>query len=271
MRQVRIFVTNDDGYDQPGIQHLVDRLVADHGDAVWVLAPLTEHSGASSAVGDLAHNNPVIREVDVPGVAAGQAWAIEGPPALGMLVAHLGALGGKPDLVVSGINPGANMGRAVYHSGTVGAALTARNRGTSGIAVSTLVSKTGEKPEHWTTAAELAAVAAAAMLDDPPAEPLALNINVPDVPLAEVKGARLAEVAIDGGSALLSSRLEPLGDGRHKVIVEYDQDRLDGDRDATDSKVVRAGYASLTWLGRLGHDGPGSDSVVQRIDQLVSP
>ena len=78
-----------------------------------------------------------------------EAWSVTGPPALCVMFARLGVFGGPFDLVVSGINPGANSGRAIYHSGTVGAALTARNGGVSGLAVSQAVDDFGVEGQGW--------------------------------------------------------------------------------------------------------------------------
>ena len=74
---------------------------------------------------------------------------MSGPPALCVMFARLGAFGEPFDLVVSGINPGANVGRAVYHSGTVGAALTARNGNISGVAISQAVTGFGVEGQGW--------------------------------------------------------------------------------------------------------------------------
>jgi 5'-nucleotidase len=122
---VRILVTNDDGVDAPGIKALAAALVAD-GHDVTVVAPSGDRSGSGAAIGKLFGTEPpeVVRHVwaDLPGVPV---HALDAPPATVVLGATLGAWGDPPDLVASGINPGANTGHLVIHSGTVGAALTA--------------------------------------------------------------------------------------------------------------------------------------------------
>ena len=104
---------------------------------------------------------PEVRRATVDGID--EAWSVNGPPGLCVMFARLGVFG-PIDLVVSGINPGANVGRAIYHSGTVGAALTARNGGISGVAVSQAVAGFGVEgqgwdemiaDQHWDTAAEV--------------------------------------------------------------------------------------------------------------------
>ncbi|MCB0982122.1 MAG: hypothetical protein KDB17_15920, partial [Ilumatobacter sp.] len=136
---MRILVTNDDGIDSVGL-HVLARAMAVHGDVVLV-APDREFSGAGAAVGALHLLQPEVRRVQVDGVA--EAWTLNGPPALCVLFARLGLFGAPFDLVVSGINPGANVGRSVYHSGTIGAVLTGRLGGISGVAVSQAVAGFG--------------------------------------------------------------------------------------------------------------------------------
>ena len=118
-------VTNDDGIDSVGL-HLLARALTDLGDVV-VIAPDREFSGSGAAVGALYEFRPEIRRRKIDGIA--EAWSLNGPPALCVLYTKLGVFGDPFDLVVSGINPGSNVGRSVYYSGTVVACLAARNGG----------------------------------------------------------------------------------------------------------------------------------------------
>ncbi|MBU3704972.1 MAG: hypothetical protein FGM42_11490, partial [Ilumatobacteraceae bacterium] len=142
---MNILVTNDDGIDSVGL-HVLARAMREHGD-VTILAPDSEYSGASAAFGAIHIMRPDIHRVSVDGID--EAWALTGPPALCVMMAHLGILEKKFDLVVSGINPGANVGRSVYHSGTIGATLTGRNYGMSGVAVSQAVAGFGVEGQGW--------------------------------------------------------------------------------------------------------------------------
>ena len=119
----RILVTNDDGIASTGL-HVLARTMRQHGDVV-VVAPEVEHSGAGAGVGPLHLIKPQARQTTIDGVE--EAWCVNGSPALCTMFARFGVFG-PIDLVVSGINPGANVGRAVYHSGTVGAALDGAQR-----------------------------------------------------------------------------------------------------------------------------------------------
>jgi 5'/3'-nucleotidase len=137
---MKVLVTNDDGVGSPGL-HTLARALVDDGYDVIVVAPDREMSGSSAAIGQVHVEEGIDAErVVLPGLDGVPAYAVAGPPGLCVLSARLGGFGDAPDLVVSGINPGANTGRAVLHSGTVGAALTAANFGCRGLAVSIDVS-----------------------------------------------------------------------------------------------------------------------------------
>ena len=114
-------MTNDDGIDSLGL-HVLARALTELGDVV-IIAPDREFSGSGAAVGALYEFRPEVRRRQIDGVA--EAWSLNGPPALCVLYSKLGVFGDPFDLVVAGINPGSNVGRSVYYSGTVGACLAA--------------------------------------------------------------------------------------------------------------------------------------------------
>jgi 5'/3'-nucleotidase len=137
---MRVLVTNDDGVASPGLHALARALVDENHDVV-VVAPDREMSGSAAAIGQVHVEVGIDAErIDLPRLDGVPAYAVAGPPGLCVLTARLGGFGDPPDVVVSGINPGCNTGRAVLHSGTVGAALTAANFGCRGLAVSIDVS-----------------------------------------------------------------------------------------------------------------------------------
>jgi 5'-nucleotidase len=137
---MKVLVTNDDGVGSPGL-HALARALVDDGYDVVVVAPDREMSGSAAAIGQVHIEEGIDAErIDLPQLDGVPAYAIAGPPGLCVLTARLGGFGDPPDLVVSGINPGCNTGRAVLHSGTVGAALTGANFGCRGLAVSIDVS-----------------------------------------------------------------------------------------------------------------------------------
>ncbi len=253
---MRILVTNDDGIDSIGL-HVLARRLAPLGE-VTVAAPDREYSGASAAVGTLHLLQPEVRRVQLEGVAA--AWSVSGPPALCVMFSRLGVFGGPFDLVVSGVNPGANTGRAIYHSGTVGAALTARNGGVSGIAVSQAVAGFGVEGQgwdemligqRWDTAAEVGARMAAALLADLPSDPVVVNVNVPNVAYEDLAGWRRTGIARLPPRAVTSASVVPKEghDGTFDVVMEWgDPVTLPPE---TDTGALEQGYVAVSALSRL--------------------
>lgn len=271
---VRVLVTNDDGFDAPGLGVLAARL-ADVADLA-VVAPDRDYSGSSAAFGRLWDHEPVVRRESVPGVD--EAWSVAGPPALCVLYARHGVFGDF-DLVVSGINPGANVGRAVAHSGTVGAVVTGRLGGLSGIAVSQAVDDwavigqavtDGSNGQLWATAAECAAVAAEALLAELPAQPVVLNVNVPNLRIEQLSGWRrttIAEEPIRGTDSVVLQPIEAEPGAFHASLGWGEVVDLPVD---TDGGAVEAGYVSVTWLAPHGaEDPPGAAPVESALSSLV--
>jgi 5'-nucleotidase len=272
---MRILVTNDDGIDSVGL-HILARTVARHGEVI-VAAPDCEYSGAGAALGALHLIRPEVHEVDLDGIDT--AYAVTGSPALCVMFAALGAFGPPPDLIVSGINPGANVGRAVYHSGTVGAALTGRNRGIPGVAISQDVADLGVEgqgwedqlqAQRWDSAAAVADVVVGGLVANPPGAPYVLNVNVPNLPVEAIAGWRYAEVGTVPPRTMAIARLEPkVGHrGSYRVTMEW------GDPvvlpPETDGGTVEAGYVSLSWLSRIIHLEASASGVDKGLDALLS-
>ena len=144
---MRLLVTNDDGIGSPGITALA-RAAVDAGHDVVVAAPAEQSSGASAAItADQRDGDTPVRHVELDALAA---FAVQAQPAHIVLAAVRGWLDPAPDVVLSGINHGANVGRMVLHSGTVGAALTAGIHGVRALAVSLDVALRPAGPDrHW--------------------------------------------------------------------------------------------------------------------------
>lgn len=256
---MRILVTNDDGIDSVGL-HVLARAMRRFGEVV-VAAPDQEYSGASAAIGALHMIQPEVHRRTIEGIDT--AWAVSGPPALCVFFARFGLYGDPFDLVVAGINPGANVGRSVYHSGTVGAAITARNGGISGIAVSQAVTGFGVegqgwddavKGQKWHSAAEVASVVVDAWIGDRPEHPAVINVNVPNLELDDIKGWRRTEVGQLVPRAVVTADLEPKEgyDGSYYVRLAYgDPVPLPGH---TDGGAVENGEVSVSFLGRLNDE-----------------
>jgi 5'-nucleotidase len=190
---VRILVTNDDGVEAPGIAALA-AAAAGTGHEVVVVAPLEDWSGASSAVGAFYRRDGVdYRTFAIEGLEDVPTYGVDGPPALGVILACVGGFGARPDLVLSGINHGVNVGRSALHSGTIGAVLTAAQFGVRGLATSI---RYGPDPVPWETAANLAESLVPMMLTAPPGT--VLNMNVPDVTAEHLNGVRAARLGRGG-------------------------------------------------------------------------
>jgi len=261
---MRILVTNDDGIDSIGL-HVLARSMCrlDGHHEIVVVAPDQEYSGASAALGALHLIRPEVRRTHLDGVPADEIWTVSGPPALCVMFARLGAFGDPFDLVVSGINPGANVGRAVYHSGTVGAALTGRNGGISGVAVSQSVSGFGVEGQawdeavaglHWETAATVGHAVVQSLIDDMPADPVVVNVNVPDIPVADIGTWRYAEVGMQPPRSMAAATLTPIPGHSEAFTVEMGWGDAVELGPETDGGIVERNDVAITYLSRLTHE-----------------
>lgn len=176
---MRILLSNDDGYFSPGIE-LLAKTLADLAD-ITVVAPERDRSGASNS---LTLDRPLrLRR------AANGFFFVNGTPTDCVHLAVTGLLDALPDMVVSGINLGANMGDDTIYSGTVAAATEGFLLGIPSIAIS-LTSKTAK---HFESACDVA-VDLVLRHARAPAGSWLLNVNVPDVPRAEVRGTRITRL-----------------------------------------------------------------------------
>jgi 5'-nucleotidase len=265
---VRILVTNDDGIDSEGLAWLA-RAVSAHGE-VTVIAPDREYSGASASLGVLNEMRPEVHRRHLDGI--GEAWAVGGPPALCVLFAGLGVFGRSFDMVVAGINPGVNVGRSIYHSGTVGAALTARSRGLPAVAVSQAVEGYGIEGQgwdemlkgvRWSSAADVAAAVVGALAAQAVPAPLLVNLNVPNLDLADIEGWERTAIGRVPPRVISEARLDPLEGraGAFKVVMEW------GDAvslpEGTDGGAVERNRVSMTLLGHLADVDTAPDRTAE--------
>lgn len=231
----RVLVTNDDGVHAPGILGLAVAL-AEAGHDVVVAAPLQDFSGSAAALGPGHAHGVRTERLELPGLADVPIFGVDGPPGMCVMAAHLGAFGDRPDLIASGINLGGNTGRSVLFSGTVGAALAGANFGLKGVAVSQSL---GE-PWHTATAAAFG-VAAVGWTFDRPAGTV-LNVNVPNLPLDQVRGVRSGRLAPFG---VVRTVLEDVVEGHLQLVLRDTDEELDPD---TDTALVNAGFVSVNAL-----------------------
>ena len=235
MTRPRAVITNDDGIRAEGIRQLAMAAI-DCGFDVTVAAPMEESSGASASLTAINEDGRVVVEPRrLEGVAA-PAYGVKAMPGFIALLAVRGAFGPPPDVILSGINMGPNMGHAVLHSGTVGAALTAATHGCRGMAFSLETSP----PRDWEASAQVARVLIPKVMELD--GPLVINVNVPDVPVGELKGIRRAGLAAFG--AVQTNVLE-VGEGFVQVAFGDVGAKLE---DGTDACFVSQGFVTVTPL-----------------------
>jgi 5'-nucleotidase len=244
-------VTNDDGIDSPGL-HALAAAAVQAGLDVVVAAPSEQSSGASAALTAVRREGrTVVTRREIPGLDGVKAWAVDAQPGHIVVAALNGWLDPVPEFVLSGINHGANVGRAVLHSGTVGAALTAGISDARGLAVSLDVAlhPTGER--YWDSATAVLPPVFDLLLGSP--EGTVLSLNVPDRPEAELGPIRPARLA-RGGS--VQARVDEIrDDDLHLGEVEVSDEPEEG----TDTALLVAGHPTLTALR----------SVTEADDELV--
>lgn len=235
---MNILLSNDDGYRSPGLQILAAEL-ARYG-AVTVVAPDRDRSGASNSL-----------TLDVP-IRAERAengfLYVNGTPTDCVHLAITGLLDSEPDLVVAGINHGPNLGDDVLYSGTVAAATEGRFLGLPAIAVSI----GAHHPRHLDTAAAITGRLVAALVNGGAADlgPLMgvstiLNVNVPDLPLAELRGILATRLGHRHKAEPVTQIRDPRGRPMYWVgPAGPEQDAGAG----TDFHAMREGFVSVTPL-----------------------
>ena len=228
---MRILLSNDDGYFAPGIDHLA-RALADLGE-ITVVAPERDRSGASNS---LTLDRPLSLRRTANGF-----YHVNGTPTDCVHLAVTGMLDTLPDMVVSGINHGANMGDDTIYSGTVAAATEGYLLGVPAIAMS-LVGKSGT---HFATAAHVAHQLVQRYLANPVKAPMLLNVNVPDIPLAELKGIKVTRLGRRHKAEPVVKATTPRGETVYWVGAAGEAaDAGEG----TDFHAVASNYASVTPL-----------------------
>ncbi len=230
MTDMRILISNDDGYQAPGIRCLAEALAAIA--KITVVAPDRDRSGASNS---LTLSNPIRAYNHDDGYIS-----VDGTPTDCVHLAITGLLEDEPDMVISGINAGANLGDDVLYSGTVAAAMEGRFLGLPAMAVS-LVS--GEQPRYFETAARVVVRLLERLGSDPLPADTILNINVPDLPWDEIHGFAATRLGHRHKSEPVVRMQDPRGQPIYWVgPAGSEQDAGPG----TDFHAVRHGFVSVT-------------------------
>jgi len=253
---MQILASNDDGIRSPWLWALVGELkkIA----RIIVAAPDRERSAIGTAV--TLRQTLRVKEIESP-LPEVTAYSVDGTPSDSVILA-LGKLAqGKVDLVVAGINQGLNLGEDVHISGTVGAALQAYLRGFPAIAVSSEF-RNGETPE---AAARVAALLAKRILALPPTPNILLNVNLPSLPLEQIRDACLTRLA----SSSHINTVEEGNDnkGKYYCLVRQTTDNIVDE--TTDVWAVEQGTISITPLYTTFHRRPSIRIMNQMCSGLL--
>ena len=225
---MHFLLSNDDGYQSPGISALAE--VLESIGKVTVVAPDRDCSGASNS---LTLDSPLYVKQDERGF-----YYVNGTPSDCVHLAITGLLDEEPDMVVSGINSGANLGDDVLYSGTVAAAMEGRFLGCPAIAFSLV----GEKPVDYSTSKLVVTEIVKSLIENPLDDAL-LNVNIPDVNYDEIKGFKASRLGNRHKSEPVIKTLDPKGRDVYWVgPVGAEQDAGEG----TDFHAIRSKYVSIT-------------------------
>lgn len=231
VRRLRILLSNDDGYFAPGLAALAEAL-ADHAE-ITVVAPERDRSGASNS---LTLDRPLTLRQSHNGF-----YYVNGTPTDCVHLAVTGMLEALPDMVISGINHGANMGDDTIYSGTVAAATEGFLLGIPSIAVSLASQGDG----HYETAARVAVELVQRFKRHPLTDAVLLNVNVPDVPAAELAGLRVTRLGRRHKAEPVVKAQTPRGETVYWVGAAGPA-RDDGD--GTDFAAIASRQVSMTPL-----------------------
>ncbi|MEM1080967.1 MAG: 5'/3'-nucleotidase SurE [Pseudomonadota bacterium] len=230
---MHILISNDDGLDAPGIRLLAEH-IGQNVEKITIIAPDRDRSGASNS---LTLDQPI--RVSKRG---DHVFKCYGTPTDCVHVGITGLLEEDPDMVISGINAGANMGDDVLYSGTVAAAMEGRFLGLPAMAVS-LVYAEGQRPTHYATAAHAAVRLMKHLIAQPLPADTILNVNVPDVPWEQIQGFETTRL----GHRHRSDNVIPIKDPRQRSFFWIGAAGDEADNGpGTDFNAVRRHYVSVT-------------------------
>ncbi len=233
---LRVLLTNDDGVFADGIQALRRVLERVRGTEIHVVAPDRERSASGHAI--TLHRPIHVDRVQLPGSTV-PAYAVSGTPADCVKLALEALLPDKPDLVISGINRGANLGTDVFYSGTVSAAIEAAFSGVRSLAVSLTAL---EHPEY-ALAAEFTGWLAARLMDHQLPPRTLLNINVPACDERHLAGIALTKLGVRLYKDVFDRRTDPRGRDYYWLAGEVMEANNDPD---TDVMAIKLNQISVT-------------------------
>ncbi len=235
---MRILLTNDDGIYAPGLS-VLEEIARQFSDDIWICAPSEEQSGAGHS---LTLNSPVrLRQHDE------RRFSVSGTPTDSVMMALREVMDAPPDLVLSGVNRGANLGDDITYSGTVSAAIEGALAGVRSIALSQVYSREGMGDDvPFGAALAWGAKIIAPLLNAPFADRTLVNVNFPALPADQVKGIRVVRQGFhDYSRGSVVEGRDPRGYryfwfGLHPIEHTLDH--------GTDLEAIDEGYVSVTPL-----------------------
>ncbi|MBD3730419.1 MAG: 5'/3'-nucleotidase SurE [Sphingomonadales bacterium] len=235
---MRILLTNDDGINAPGLE-VLEAIAAGLSDDIWICAPAEEQSGAG-------HSLTLTRPVRLRKHGE-RRFSVSGTPTDSVAMALKQVLPGPPDLVLSGVNRGANLGDDVTYSGTVSAAIEGALAGARAIALSQVYAREGMGDDvPFGAAREWGAKVIGPLLDAPLPKRTVINVNFPALPPEKVKGIRVVRQGFhDYSRATVVEGRDPRGYRYYWFGLEAIEHTLDH---GTDLEAIDEGYVAVTPL-----------------------
>lgn len=230
---MKILITNDDGIDSEITQSLFHSLREEH-DA-FLIAPSKDKSGQGAAI-TLRSSVDIVKLED-------NVYSVDGTPADCVFMGIMAIMKDVPDIVISGINKGANMGDDVIHSGTLGAAFTARKLKYPPIALS-IAGKSFEHPSAAINITKSILNYVRNNYSDEQHEGIVFNVNIPNLPLNDIKGISLTRLG-NRGIPLAPEFMGSESKISYKIGKSGDPD---GDLTGTDFEAIRSAKVSVTPL-----------------------
>jgi 5'-nucleotidase len=234
---MRILVTNDDGIHARGLS-VAEAIARQFSDDVWVVAPSDEQSGAG-------HSLTLTRPLRLR-THAERRFSVSGTPTDSVMMALLEVLDGPPDLILSGVNRGANLGEDVTYSGTVSAAMEGALAGIRSIALSQVYARESGDDVSFTTAEAWGARAIGPLLEAPFDPGMLVNVNFPAIAPDAVKGIRVVSQGMrDYGRAKMVRHIDPRGFPYYWLSFHG---IVQSSGHSTDLEAIADGYISVTPL-----------------------
>jgi 5'-nucleotidase len=244
---MKLLISNDDGVFALGIQTLANTL-AEAGHQVTVVCPDRERSATGHG---LTLHDPIrAQRVESLFHTAIKAWACSGTPSDCVKLALGALLDTPPDLVLSGINHGSNLGTDVLYSGTVSAAMEGVIEGIPGIAFSLASFSSRE----FRPAAQFAQTLVDQLAQQPLPRPMLLNVNVPPVPTDEIAGVKVTRQGVRRYVDLFEQRIDPRGKTYYWLAGELLEDIDEPETDFPLPEAIRAADGALDWINKTPAD-----------------